>query len=104
VLRRLMISFQGRYSRDGNPSPISHDSIDSEHAIYYKPIKSEPITKADKKFIMTHIDELFVKDRVQSNKSPAKTGIITKTDKKLIMAYIDKLFVKDGEQTEEKYA
>ena len=104
ILRRSNISSEGRYLRHGITSALSFDNNGLKHSTCGKPTGTGLITEADKKLIMVHINELFMKDKEQSDKRSAEVGPITKADKKLIMAHIDELFVKDGEQTEEKYA
>ncbi len=64
--------------------------------------KARPVSAKDKRLIIEHIDELFVKGQELTRKKLVEVGVISAKDKRLIMKHIDELFAESREQTSEK--
>jgi len=77
---------------DGNTFKVADHNSSVEAAI---------ISEEDKRLIIKHIDELFMKDPEQNQEVPAEAAPVSKEDKRLIMTHIDELYTEELEESQE---
>lgn len=77
-----------------------HEGEELQHAACGKEAEARPITKAEQKWIMERIDELFDMGKVQGGEKPVEAGPITDEDERLIMEHVEELFVVGGQSAQ----
>ena len=70
ALRRSDTSLKGGCLECGSTPAMFLDSDDLKHVTCNKPTEAGPVTEADKRLIMKHIDELFAKGGEQGSEMP----------------------------------